>query len=157
VLFGRPLCHAPSRELVAVLTMSGLRAVVACRFPSPPPRGRTPCTPAREGRTLARHGQAEGHPTTRHCAVHRAHVVPRASVNRPSSCDGFVQGRSSHPSRDHAHPSARAMAIQHRCLFGMSRDAAVSRCGASTPRHVFLRAGLRAACFICRYVCAWSG
>jgi hypothetical protein len=80
-----------------VLAMSGLRAVVACRFPSPPPRGRTLCTPAREGRTWARHGHAEGHPTTRRRAAHRVHFVPRTSVNRPSSRDSFVQGRGFTP------------------------------------------------------------
>jgi hypothetical protein len=46
---------------------------------------------------LARHGHVEGYPTTRRRAAHRAHVVPRASVNRPSSRNGFVQGRSFTP------------------------------------------------------------
>jgi hypothetical protein len=42
--------------------MSGLRAVVVFRWPSPPPRGRTLCTPAREGRTWARHDFFQGTP-----------------------------------------------------------------------------------------------
>jgi hypothetical protein len=101
-------------------------------------RGRTLCTLGREGRIWRAMIFAEGHPTTRHRAAHRARVVPRASVSRPSSRVGFVEGRSSLPSRGYAHPSARAVATQCRCLCGKSPDAAVSRCGASTPRHVFL-------------------
>jgi hypothetical protein len=95
------------------------------------------CTPARRGRTILRHGHAEGYPTTRLCVAHHAHVVPRTSVNRPSSRVGFLHGRRLLPSRGHVHPSPRVVATQRRCLFGMSLDAAVSRCGASTPRHVF--------------------
>jgi hypothetical protein len=69
----------------------------------------------------------------------------------------LCRGGVSHLSCGHAHPSARTMAILCRCSFGMSRDAVGSRCGTSTPRHVFLRADLRAARFVWRYVHAWSG
>jgi hypothetical protein len=42
--------------------MSGLRAIVVCRWPSPPPRGRTLCTLARESRTWVRHDFCRGTP-----------------------------------------------------------------------------------------------
>jgi hypothetical protein len=89
-LYGQPSCRAPSRELVSVLAMSGLRTMFACRFPSPPPWRRPLCTPAREGQTFARQDHAEGHPTMRRRAARRAHVVPRASMFWPSSHVGFV-------------------------------------------------------------------
>jgi hypothetical protein len=54
-------------------------------------------------------------------------------------------------------PAPKATTIQCRCSFGVTRDAIVSRRGASTPRHVFLRASLRAMRFVCRYVRAWLG
>jgi hypothetical protein len=117
--------------------MSGLRAVFACRFPSPPPRRRSLCTPAREGQTFARQDHAEGHPTTCCCAAHRAHVVPRASVFQPSSCEGFVQGVS-HPSHGRAHARAQGHGFFPSLL---ARDAA-------RRRHVsVLGIACRALCF----------
>jgi hypothetical protein len=105
-LYGRPSCHAPSRELVSLQAMSGLRAVFACRFPSPPPRRRPPCTPAREAKPLR--AKIMPRVTPRHVAAPR---TARTSC-LAHLCSGLrammVLCRGvSHPSRGHAHLSAQ--------------------------------------------------
>jgi hypothetical protein len=59
----------------------------------------------------------------------------------------------SHPSRGHAHPSARCHAYATSCLCAWMCGAAVSRSGATTPRHVILLAGLRVVSFVSAGAC----
>jgi hypothetical protein len=81
---------------------------------------------------------------TRRHADHRARVVPQASVFRPLHRDGFLQGGFHTRAAAMRTPAPQATATQRRCSFALTRDAAASRCGASTPHRVFLLAGLRA-------------
>jgi hypothetical protein len=71
-LLGSTVASCPEPELSAVLDMSGLRAVFACRFASSPPRREPPCTPARKARTFGCQLYAEDHPAMRRRAVCRA-------------------------------------------------------------------------------------